>query len=697
MWNLEKVTAKNILSFEELSFDFKLQKALPIVGQNLDDEGQESNGSGKSSLFEIVSMCITGDSMKNVRAKENIRNGEDNGFSSLTLINKSINATLSIERNFSRKKTNTVDVLYNGERPKIKTSDSGGLDSIEANKFIFETIGMSRDDLYNYYLISSSNFLSFLKSSDTKKKEIIGRFSNASIVDVAITNVEENYIEKIRNEQSLLNEQIISISSKVEVYETQLEELDENEFEELKKRAIEGFESNIKNCKAICTQRTLENEKLEKINIELTEAVSSLLINRNKENTNQEHKKVDLNLASHEKEKLTKKYNDDKIKLLETKTSKQKNELSVFQTNLKEQKQELVGYESALSEINKILSGEIQCPKCNHKFVLDDGEINITEVENDKKEIELEIGKTEKLIEDLKTQIDLKEKEIESIKKQVEIELQLSYKSISEAIDKINNIDLQIKTIESNLRQYKQQIDSKNNEGEVNKQQIVKNNLTIKNQNEQIVNYKTLIEAEQKKKLDDKRNDIQTKIDDLNESLLLQVEKNDTLIEEVEVYTNWILNFKSFKTHLANNSIKTIETYANFYLHKMKSNIRLQIDGYKQLASGEVREQISCTVLRNGIEEGSYGKFSAGERSRIDIAITAALQSIINSTSKNGGLDMLFMDEILDAVDTLGLKSIIASLQNLGITIMVVTQNTIDQLGEEAIIIQKQNYKSTIL
>jgi ABC-type hemin transport system ATPase subunit len=130
----------------------------------------------------------------------------------------------------------------------------------------------------------------------------------------------------------------------------------------------------------------------------------------------------------------------------------------------------------------------------------------------------------------------------------------------------------------------------------------------------------------------------------------------------------------------------------------MGSNLAIKIDGYKTLASKKVKEQISTSVLRDGFDSGSYGKFSGGERGRIDICNIVGMQELISLNAGHGkGLDMLLADEILESVDVQGMECIINSLQSLGKTIMLVSQNEINTLAEYTLTIQKKNKVSTIL
>ena len=48
------------------------------------------------------------------------------------------------------------------------------------------------------------------------------------------------------------------------------------------------------------------------------------------------------------------------------------------------------------------------------------------------------------------------------------------------------------------------------------------------------------------------------------------------------------LKFKKFKTYLANQCISSIEGYTNFYFKKINSNLQIKINGYKELANGDI-------------------------------------------------------------------------------------------------------------
>ena len=70
--------------------------------------------------------------------------------------------------------------------------------------------------------------------------------------------------------------------------------------------------------------------------------------------------------------------------------------------------------------------------------------------------------------------------------------------------------------------------------------------------------------------------------------------------------------FVQFKTYLPTRK-SSAQRITNEFLQDIGSDIRIRFDGYTVLKSGKVREKISISLLRDGMDCGSFGKFSAGE------------------------------------------------------------------------------------
>ena len=170
-----------------------------------------------------------------------------------------------------------------------------------------------------------------------------------------------------------------------------------------------------------------------------------------------------------------------------------------------------------------------------------------------------------------------------------------------------------------------------------------------------------------------------------------EIEKTLRTFQEQEQY------FIQFKTYLANTKIEALAQVTNDFLENIGSDIRICFSGYTVLKTGKVREKISISLLRDGMDCGSFGKFSAGEAARVNLATILAMQTLVNGNcEEDKGLDLLVLDEILEAVDEAGLSSMFAALNRLGITALVVSHGNVAEGYPYKLLITKENGESKI-
>src|SRR5690606_11323237 len=144
---------------------------------------------GKSSLIDGISFAIVGDTSRSVNNKELIFYDEKEASVELEL--RSNNDILIIKRTIYEKKSQVCEVLLNEKT--IELSDVN-----DYNKWILDEIGISREDLFSFYLLSKNNYKPFLQVSDTLKKQVINRFSGAYLIDNADPLIDKD-IELISN------------------------------------------------------------------------------------------------------------------------------------------------------------------------------------------------------------------------------------------------------------------------------------------------------------------------------------------------------------------------------------------------------------------------------------------------------------------------------------------------------------------
>ena len=275
----------------------------------------------------------------------------------------------------------------------------------------------------------------------------------------------------------------------------------------------------------------------------------------------------------------------------------------------------------------------------------------------------------------------------------------------TESSTELISLEKEVEGFEKLKKETKQLIDElkeKKSNGEFNIKEFDKkieaNKSSEKLLNQQLISINQNIATIKSIQIKDESATFKNKIKELEKQKADIGEKINENTAQKEEIQKWIINFKKFRNYLANKSIKSIESYTNHFLSKINTNLNIRIEGYKLISNNQLRETISIEVLRNGLFEGLFEKFSGGERMRIDICVILALQKLINLNAKSGGLDILLLDEIIESVDATGVSEILKQLNTVNQTIAIITHTNQNQINdfENKVIITKKNKISTI-
>jgi DNA repair exonuclease SbcCD ATPase subunit len=186
MWNLKRINFTNLFSHKESCYEFLDGKCVIISGENRSDRSLDNNGAGKTTLFEAIAIALTNESLRNIKKDDFINRDAEDCCVDLLLFNPVLNSKLRIVRRFHRTKSVKVELWENG----ILNSQIVSVN--EANKRVFELIGVSREDLLRYYIISQDNAYTFFTASDVEKKEVMNRITQASMIQPLISKLNDD-------------------------------------------------------------------------------------------------------------------------------------------------------------------------------------------------------------------------------------------------------------------------------------------------------------------------------------------------------------------------------------------------------------------------------------------------------------------------------------------------------------------------
>lgn len=772
MWKLSEITAENICSFNNLHYVLNQGVTTLVFGNNMDNDSQGSNGSGKSALIECIATGITGSPLRKVKNEEIINDSADECMIRLEFFNDTSDEVFVILRRILRKGGSMVECLIKREGKPI-TTDEAVRPSVDAyNKYILEKLGITKDELYNNFLLSRHKYQDFLSSSDKDKKEIINRFSNASLVDIAMDKVledkkpvdealhraelkvagldgriemlaeqiqkeEASTREKARTKSQRLADMEKCISEKRALIRDCKEEMEilKASYTEIEKadkqmQALEDSESSVGECLEIiigllaplqCGSLsdwngivTEKKDKIEKLSGELSLWDTAL-----------EETKKKLHEATRKRDAFLEKYRvfSENMKVKVSGYDEELKRLDIQITGLTSQITELgkqkATLTAAIENLNNKLAGTITCPVCRHQFLLSDENFNVEAARRQIKEHETEKGKLENLLAECRKQsesIEESEKKIHAGKRDLtgqnvtwEEKIQEAEKSRrtvvglqEEAGQSKERVTRSINSIQTELDGIRRKLFDEAFSLLDDAYKSIRRNIGSRGEDIKAAESAIgILENTMKELKESSGSDILVSLETSLKEYRKQSSEAVIEKEKLEKQANELMRqadvFLQFKSFLANTKIAALAKVTNEFLESIGSDIRLHLSGFTSLKSGKVREKISVSLLRSGMDCGSFDKFSEGEKCRVNLATILAMQKLVNGNcEEDKGLNLIVLDEILSPVDEDGLASMFGVLNKSGITTLVISHGNISESYPYKLIIHKKNGQSYI-
>lgn len=759
MWQLTTILANNICTFESLSYDPLQSHATLIFGENKDNDSQNSNGSGKSALLEAIAISLTGQPLRSVKSLEELINDScDTMNINAYLHNHETKSQLVITRHFSRKDPQKIGLTLNDEPIVCATTN-------DYNKWILDTLGLTRDEIFATFILSRDKYKSFLTCADKEKKEIINRFSNGNLVDESI--------EALQNDMVPIQEELVEAEKTVAKYEGQVKAM-ENEIERIKSESSERAEDKrrrIKEWQEAIAQKRSEIRGINTVidNCEnyldkLDEAYNKIQkLEDSDESIGESYRKacvilssVDIQIKDYSEDYTEKTRNISAIQDKQTSINRQIREITVTIDDITDKLDKEIAHaekESAklidltrqsdgkliqfkaecndiyaklrlaelsctsanlyIEKLKATLEGAVTCPKCHHSFLLEnDKTVEALKAELDKQTALLESTSNERT--KLKQQYDEKigAREEERNKKEQyksqkeklydkadawEVKLRDAERKQSELLSELTDIERRIDRLEKELKSMREdmfdgifeRIDKATQamEGKIQNSKLQISNLegAIKSYEESISDITNISDADIIKHWEDSKKGYE-------DSLEIATTEAEYLNGKLTMLKTQEGQFVDFKSHLANSKIEAISAVTNEFLDLIGSDMRIALSGYTKLRTGKIRDKISVSLLRNGVDCGSFAKLSKGEQARIQLANILAMYKLTNSNCNDGkGLDLLIIDEILDASDENGLANVFSALNKMQITSLIVSHGNIAEGYQHKLIVTKEN------
>lgn len=194
----------------------------------------------------------------------------------------------------------------------------------------------------------------------------------------------------------------------------------------------------------------------------------------------------------------------------------------------------------------------------------------------------------------------------------------------------------------------------------------------------------------------EKVQEITTTIEQLQQQ---QIEcKND--YEQYTTLANQVFSNSGIRSVVLDLITPFLNERANHYLGILAgSDIEILFSTQSVTASGKVTEKFDLEII-NGSGGSTYQANSEGEKKRIDLAISFAIQDLVQSKA-NLAVNFGLYDECFDGLDSIGCENVIRILQErqkeVG-SIFVITHNIeLKALFEKVITMKKENGESVLV
>ena len=655
------IRAENILCFGpdgvEISFS-NYGNIIQVCGINLDAPGTEenpaSNGTGKSSIQELLSIGLFGRTVKS--PTKNKGNKIVNVLSTKGEVEIQWD-DFRIVRYFKKSKsavTSSIEIWQSTDRIWDDKSKITFSTSDESQKFIEEKIGLSHHAFCNVVIFDDSNTYSFLEADASTKRQIV-----ENLLDLEQYRDYQNNCKEIQKE---IKKQVSDLSKEYSLLQSEVDACDKrtNEFQ--------LQESNWKNNKQNELKILMSQIKAKQADLENSDSGSQLA------NWQQAQDKI-TNLTD-EISDLENKRNKvlAAIKSAREKLEKVRQERDEINITIQEDSIYLKNAQSELSKANKLINdlenlkeGTV-CPTCrgvisklNFGHVLDCSKESVDKhrLTIEKKEAEIDgfresYGQKSKLI----SQTEEKIEEAESKVNLIENTLKKHRFEISELSKIIKpEGDVATKVLETEIVELKKQLKSKKTEydGDSPYKEIIEKSIIEKSQKEQ--------EKEKKSK---------------------ELENAEA---ELPYYEFWNEAFgdDGIRKFVIEGIIPALNERIAYWM-------QILIDGLIELKFDNKLEE---TITRNG-NPAFYHNMSNGEIRRINLAVS---QSFAYVMMLNSGCcpSVVFLDEITGGgIDKAGIPYVYNMIVELAKERQVFVTTHNDSLvsllqGCENLTLKKQN------
>lgn len=410
----EDIKINNFLSFGEAEVtlsnrDYTLVKG---INENVDDLAK-SNGAGKSTIFEAISWCLTGETIRGCKDVSNI-NTDDGALVELNFSIDNTSYKVIRSKNHSKYKTN-LKVYINGE-------DKSGKGIRDTEKLLSNYIPDLTSSLLGSVIILGQGLPQrFTNNTPSGRKEVLEKLSKSDFMIEDLKNRITNRKIEINSSIKDIELKIANINGKISAKESEVISLNAK-LEELQQPI--NFDEQIENLSKEVEEFSQKYEETSNLLEDLKSKETSLKVELENINAN---KMAELGKITEE--------NSDRLKELASSQSSYETDIRHLRT-----------------EITKLENIKDVCPTCGQKLKgvekPDTSELQ-TQLEELKQKLDSVVTENQELTQSINAQKDAITKKYIDTEEKSKTTLQELHSQISNASTNLSSINSLIKSKET--------------------------------------------------------------------------------------------------------------------------------------------------------------------------------------------------------------------------------------------------------
>lgn len=659
-----------------------------IEGKNTGNSSFESNGSGKSTLLNSITYALYGQTSYGLRADDVVNRQEDKDASVILYLDVD-GQSYRIER-YRKHKTHKNKVrLFQGN------TELTGKSAKDTDTKIQELFGVDYNTYMNSIVQGQGEAEIFSKASDKGKKEILENITNIAVYKKAQDIAKEKVKERILDKQK--------IDRDIQEVERLLENLHEREAED--KANYQHTLNSIRE----------SEERLERSENELLEHSGSLpegledrlhyLSNERPPEPPNRPETTDKEWALQERLNNAKQHKEAQLERLKDNHRNEITEMKAKRAEIDKQVQPILTNVSVMknevarknSEITRLDLSDT-CPSCGQKVDKAHIQQEYERLAGEIQDTEQQIKYTEKIYnEELIPLIQHMEAEIASKETQYDNLIRTTEKQYNKDIDNLS-IDIQTlrEDIEEELREAYQQAQRDYQERMQERDQLQRTKTAFDSQKHNL-EYAIKSERDMLDRLHKlpKPKDRTQEIAEYEEKLKESRTEYLACLDKIERYEDVVKLYSNAGVRSVVLDLVTpfLNEKANEYMATLSgSDIEILFTTQTTNKDGSISDKFDIEII-NSNGGNLYKANSEGEKKRIDLAISFAIQDLVLSKS-DMKTNIALYDEVFEGLDEIGSENVIKLLkdrQQRVESIFVITHDThLKSMFENVITVEKK-------